>query len=69
MFDIPECPSGQIAFRSQEEMRRTVDLFVARLETAAELDMEDHNNFKPAIHKLKMLPDVEQARNSYPCMD
>ena len=47
--------------RSMDEMRRTVDNFVARLESAAELDMEDHNNRKPAIHKLKMLPDVEEV--------
>ena len=43
-------------------MRRTVDNFVARLESAAELDMEAHNEFKPAINKLKMLPDVEQVQ-------
>lgn len=47
--------------RSIEDMRRQVDSFVAKLESAAELDMEAHTERKPAINKLKMVPEVEQV--------
>ncbi|KAK9811084.1 hypothetical protein WJX73_001426 [Symbiochloris irregularis] len=48
------------AARSQEDVNRAVDTLVAKLESAAEFDIELHNDFKPAIHKLKMLPELEQ---------
>ena len=52
-----------IAHRSQDEMRRAVDMFVGKLEVAAEMDIQAHNEFKPAIHKLQILPEVEQVQS------
>lgn len=45
-------------------MRRHVDILLGRIESAAELDNQAHETFKPAIHKLKMLPEVEEVRPS-----
>jgi hypothetical protein len=37
-----------------------VDDKIAKMEAAAEADMEEHQNRRPAIHKLKVLAEVEE---------
>ena len=44
--------------QSQQDMQATVENFLARMEAAAEGDMDANQNNKPAIQKLRMLPDV-----------
>ena len=40
-------------------MQNVVDDKMAKMEAAAEADMEDHGNKRPAIQKLKILAEVE----------
>ena len=47
---------GQQSF---QEIQATVENFLARMEVAAEADMKANEDNKPAIHKLRMLPDVQ----------
>ena len=45
--------------QSMQDVQVTVENFLARMEAAAEGDMEANQGNKPAIHKLRMLPDVQ----------
>ncbi|KAL3156784.1 hypothetical protein ABBQ38_001055 [Trebouxia sp. C0009 RCD-2024] len=45
--------------QSVHDIRTTVDAFLARMEAAAESDMTANSKNLPAIHKLRMLPDVQ----------
>ena len=44
---------------SMQDIQVTVENFLARMEAAAEDDMQANQENKPAIHKLRMLPDVQ----------
>lgn len=43
------------------EKRRIVDNLLAQMEVAAELDMEDNSNQRPALNKLRHLPEVVEV--------
>ena len=45
--------------QSLQDIQATVENFLARMEVAAEADMKANEENKPAIHKLRMLPDVQ----------
>ena len=45
--------------QSMQDIQVTVENFLARMEAAAEDDMLANQQNKPAIHKLRMLPDVQ----------
>lgn len=45
--------------QSMQDIQATVDTFLARMETAADGDMQANQKNLPAIHKLRMLPDVQ----------
>lgn len=45
--------------QSMQDIQVTVEHFLARMEAAAEDDMLANQQHKPAIHKLRMLPDVQ----------
>ena len=42
-----------------QDIQATVESFLARMEAAAEADMDANTKGKPAIQKLRMLPDVQ----------
>ena len=48
--------------RNQGERRQIVESFLARMEVAAEADIRSHEDGYPAVEKLKLLTDMEQAR-------
>ncbi|GAX85985.1 hypothetical protein CEUSTIGMA_g13401.t1 [Chlamydomonas eustigma] len=45
---------------TDQQMANIVDDKIAKMEAAAEADMEEHQNRRPAIHKLKVLAEVEE---------
>lgn len=45
--------------QSMQDIQVTVENFLARMEAAAEADMHFNQQNKPAVHKLRMLPDVQ----------
>lgn len=45
--------------QSLQDIQATVESFLARMEAAAEGDMDANTKNKPAIQKLRMLPDVQ----------
>ena len=49
--------------RNQGERRQIVESFLARMEVAAEADIRSHEDGYPAVEKLKLLADLEQARS------
>ena len=46
--------------QSVQDIQATVESFLARMEAAAEGDMDANAQNKPAIQKLRMLPDVQE---------
>lgn len=50
-----------------QDVKAAVDGFLALMEVAAERDMEDNKRGKPALYKLKMLPEVRPP--SLPSLD
>mmetsp|Transcript_1679 Transcript_1679/g.4862 ORF Transcript_1679/g.4862 Transcript_1679/m.4862 type:complete len:388 (-) Transcript_1679:304-1467(-) len=43
------------------EKRKIVDNLLAQMEVAAEMDMEENRNRRPALNKLRHLPEVEEV--------
>jgi hypothetical protein len=46
---------------TDDEKQKIVDSLIHKMENASELDEEDVNNGKPAVHKLALLESVQQA--------